>query len=101
MRKYAEEHRERLLVKFSRKNHGEKPTEVLDAEEIIAKYREEQENIEPTLSRLESLDCPDSVCPDCFWTKGISVHIKPISSSDGDIDLFRCPQCNRQYEEQA
>jgi hypothetical protein len=101
MRKYAKEHREILLVKFSRKNTGKKPSEVLEAEKIIAKYRKEQENVQPTLSRLNSLECPDSVCPDCLWTKGITVHVKPISSPHGDIDLFRCPECNRTYEEQA
>jgi hypothetical protein len=101
MRKYAEEYRERLLVKFSRKNTGKKPPEVLEAEKVIAKYRKEQEEVEPTLSRLNSLECPDSVCPDCLWTKGRTVHVKPISSSNCDIDLFRCPECNRTYEEHA
>ena len=79
MRKYAEEYRERLLIKLSRKNTEKKPAEVLEAEKVIAKYRKEQEDVEPTLFRLKSLDCPDFICPDCFWTKEVTVHLKPIA----------------------
>ena len=98
MRKYAKEYRERLLIKFTRENTGKEPAEVLEAQKIIAKYREKQENIQPTLLRLNTLECPDSVCPDCLWTKGITVHLKPISSPSWK-DLFECPNCNRQYKE--
>ena len=91
MRKFAEEYRERLLVKFTRKYASEKPSEVLEAEKIIAKYREEQKNIEPTLSRLNSFECPDFVCPDCFWTKSVTVHTPTsymafVSCSSGAVN---------------
>ena len=98
MQKYAEEYRRILLSKLTRKNAGSKPAEVLEAEKIISKYRKEHKNIELQLSRLESSDCPGSVCPNCFYTRGLSVHLKNSDGNDEE-DRFKWPDCNHVYTE--
>ena len=98
MRQYAKKYRERMLVKLSWKQDEEKRPEVLDADEIIAKYREEQENLKPQISRLKTSECPDSVCPKCFYMHGLSVHLK-TSPGDDNFDRYRCPECKTIYEE--
>jgi len=98
MRKYAEEYREGLLRKLTRKNTGGKPAEVLDAEKIIADYREKQENIDPQLSRLENSECPNSICPNCFYTKGLNIHLNNSDGND-EVEKFNCPECNYVYKE--
>lgn len=97
MRKYAKEYRERLLGKLSRKKHGKKPSEVLDAEKVIAKYCKEQQELEPQLTRLESSDCPDSVCPECFYLYGLHINLNTFPG-DIDVDRFLCPRCKALYE---
>ncbi|MDD1620871.1 MAG: hypothetical protein LUQ11_05275 [Methylococcaceae bacterium] len=98
MKEYAKEYRGNLLKKLSRKKSGSKPSEVLEAEKIIAKYNEEQEKIGPQLFRLESSECPDSICPQCFYLRGLNVHLKTIPGDD-EIDKYQCPECNSIYEE--
>lgn len=89
-----------MLRKFTRKKHGKKPSEVLEAEKIIAKYIEEQKNIDPILSRLESSECPDSVCCECFYMRGLSFHLKCIPGGE-DFDSFSCPECGATYSVKA
>jgi hypothetical protein len=100
MRKFAREFRDSSLKAISRKKHGKKPAEVLEAEKIITKFREEQKNLEFSLPRLDSLECSDSVCPKCFYLHGLTSELTPI---DGDdlVDRFRCKKCRSIYEEEA
>ena len=96
--KTPEEYRKSLLRKLTRKSVGNKPAKVLEAEKIIADYRKEQEDIKLQLSRLESSDCFDSVCPNCFFMRGISVHLKNSDGND-EMEKFNCSECNYVYEE--
>jgi len=98
MRKYAEEYRERLLRKLTRQNASGKPAEVLEADKIIADYREKNENRTLQILSLESSDCPDSICPNCFYTRGLNIHLKNSDGND-DEDRFKCPECNHVYTE--
>ena len=90
MRQYAKEYRERMIITLSREYREQEPSEILKANEIIAAYRKKQADIEPQLSRLQTSECPDSVCPKCFY-----LHYP----SNDNVDKFRCTQCNTIYEE--
>ena len=100
MRRFARDFRNSRLKTLSRKKSGKKPSKILEAEKIIAKYREEQENLEPQLSRLESSECPDSVCPKCFYMHGLHSQLEPIEGDD-DYDRFRCSKCRSVFEEET
>ena len=100
MREFAKEYRESLLRKITKQNTGNKPAKVLEAEKIIAKYRDKHKNLELQLSRLNSSDCPNSICPHCFYSFGFSHNLKPISGND-EIDKFECDECHYVYEEPA
>jgi len=98
MRQYAKEYRERMIITLSREYREQEPSEILKANEIIAAYRKKQADIEPQLSRLQTSECPDSVCPKCFYLHNLTIQLKDYPSND-NVDKFRCPQCNTIYEE--
>lgn len=96
----AEKYRSDMTRKLKKKYRDDKPPAVLEAEKVIAQYREEKASAELQIARLESKQCPSSVCFKCFWMKGLSFHLIAIPSDD-ETDLFRCPECNSIYEQKT
>ncbi len=96
----AEEYRASMLRKLKKKYGDNKPPAVLEAEKVIAQYREEKANAKPQIARLETEKCPPSICFHCFWVKGVSFHLVAIPGDD-DMDIFKCPECKRTYEQPA
>ena len=95
------EYRNHMLRKLKKKYRYGKPASVLEAEKIIAKYNEEKANANPQIARLETEECPSSVCSECFYMLGISHDLKPIGCDDNHNDCFKCPECHAVYEEIA
>ena len=63
MNKESEHYRLEMLRHLQHKYRQSKPTEVLEAEQVIAKYRKEQEHTGPQIRRLQMpLPEPD-LCP--------------------------------------
>jgi len=94
------EYRDRMLRQLKNKYRNNKPAAVLEAEEVIAKYNEEKANANPQIARLETEECPPSICRECFYMRDLSFHLKPIQG-DSDYDYFECPECKRTYKEMS
>ena len=97
MIKESEEYRLNMLRSMENKYDQSKPPEVLEAEEVIAKFSQEQERARAVILRLKTTKCPSSECFRCFFLRGLSVDLKAIPGDD-NFDRFRCPKCKATYE---
>jgi hypothetical protein len=93
MRKEAEQHKAEILRRLQERRSKPKPSEVLEAEKVIAKYREKEAEADEQASRALLPLPPGNPCPACFVKRGITSHMVPISSSTYN-DLFECKECS-------
>jgi hypothetical protein len=100
MRKQNEEYRANMLKKLKKKYGDSNPPEVLEAEKVIANYREKKTNAIAQINRLESSECPESVCCECFYMQGLNFQLKSINGGE-NFDSFRCPECGTTYNVNA
>lgn len=92
MRKQAEQYKLEILRQLQNEQNQSKPSEVLEAEKVIANFRKEESDKEQWLARA-MLPLPSGdPCPACFVKRGVTSHMSLVSS-DTDIDLFKCKEC--------
>ena len=93
MSKESEEYRLKMPRRLKDENSSAPPPEVLEAEKVIAKYREEQEQINATKMRLR-LQLPNTdLCPQCFYSHGNRSLMQPKPAGGRPIDMFECEKC--------
>ena len=94
MSKESEEYRLEQLRRLEHKYRQAKPAKILEAEEAIAKYREEQEDAGPQIARA-SLPLPKpNQCPRCWIMKGRESIMYPIPHPEPNrFDRWKCREC--------
>jgi hypothetical protein len=98
MNKESEHYRLEMLRHLQHKYRQSKPTEVLEAEQVIAKYRKEQEHTGPQIRRLQMpLPEPD-LCPQCYYLEGnANLLVTAVHPNPDRWDKMKCRVCG--YEE--
>jgi rubredoxin len=93
--KESEEYRAGVLRRLEHKYRQSKPTEVLEAEKVVAKYRKEQEQAAPQIARLNQPLPEDNLCPECWFMHGQRSMLYAVSHpTDSDrFDRMRCRTC--------
>lgn len=95
MSKESESYRREMLRRLKNKVCGPPPAEVLEAEKVIAKHRDEQEQAREAIPRL-SLPLPDyNLCPQCWFIHGKRVPFTAVEHpTDRDnLDRMKCRTC--------
>lgn len=95
MRKQAEQRKAEILRHLQQSGGKSKPSEVLEAEKVIAQFHKREQDRIAQLQRAQSPLPPGDTCPDCFVERGVTSHMHPIPYDDNapDIDLFKCREC--------
>ena len=70
MSKESESYRLEMLRRLEEKYSKSKPSEVFEAEQVIAKYRDEQETARAAIPRLRSPLPEPNLCPQCWFLHG-------------------------------
>ena len=94
MSKESEGYRRDMLRRLEQKANGPTPSEVLEAEQVIAKYRAEQAQAREAIPRLSTpLPKPD-LCPECYYLHGRTISLAAVRSDDPDrYDRLKCKTC--------
>lgn len=92
MRKQAEQYKAEMLRQLQNEQRQSKPSEVLEAEKVIAEFCKEESDKEQWLARAMLPLPPGDPCPSCFIKLGLISHMRPIPSDTGE-DLFECKEC--------
>jgi hypothetical protein len=93
MSKEGEEYRIEMLRGLKQENSRPPPREVLEAEQVIAKFREKQANLNAIEARVNShLPNPD-LCPECFYLHNRNSMMHSIPSG-GSTDIYKCDTCS-------
>lgn len=95
MRKQIEKYKTEILRRLQEYGNKSKPSEVLEAEKVIAKFNQREKDRITQLQRAQSPLPADDACPDCFVERGITSHMKTLPASENapEIDLFKCKTC--------
>ncbi|SRR5216683_1145874 len=95
MSKESEAYRLQMLRNLKQKYGKAKPSEVLEAEKVIAKYREEETHDREAMTRLNNPLPEPNLCPQCFYFRGRSIKMDPTSPTDrSKYDRWRCSYCD-------
>lgn len=99
MGKESEAYRLQMLRRLQQKNCDPPPAEVLEAQKVIAKYRQEQTQAGSAISRFsQPLPKPD-LCPSCFGFHGVISPLAAIPHTDpANFDKMTCRICG--YDEE-
>jgi hypothetical protein len=99
MSKESEEYRLQMLRHLQARLGRPKPSEVLEAEQVVAKFRKEEEEAGAQIARLGlPLPNPD-LCPQCFYLHGRSSKLSPARAKDAaNFDKFECRVCGHSFE---
>lgn len=94
MSEKSESYRLDMLRRLKDRYHKAKPAEVLEAEKVIAKFREEEARDRKIIPRLESeLPKPD-LCPRCWFIDGHEMPLISIPADDPKhFDRMKCREC--------
>jgi hypothetical protein len=97
MSKEGEEYRIEMLRRLEQENSHSPPPEVLEAQQVIAKFREKQANRNAVKARLNlHLPNPD-LCPECFYQNNRNSIMHSIPSG-GSTDIYKCDVCSYEQE---
>jgi len=96
-RKESESYRLDTLQRFKEKYDHAKPSEVLEAELVIAKFREQEARDREAIARLSTPLPKSDSCPQCYYLHGKNSELNP-TGSDTAVDLFRCGTCGFEQE---
>lgn len=99
MRKQAEQYKAGILRHLEQEDHQSPPSEVTEAQNIIAQFEQRNKERITQIQRARSPLPPGNPCPTCFVKRGITSHMSPISSDNTDIDLFKCKTCGLVIED--
>ena len=95
MGKQSEEYRLQMLRRLENRYGNDKPTEVLEAEEVIAKFRQEKARDRQAITRLSSPLPEPNLCPSCWFIHGRKIHLTHAPHpNSAKFDRQICPQCN-------
>ena len=67
MSKESENYRLQMLRRFKRERDGPPPAEVLEAEKMVAQFREKQAKAKEVVLRLEKPPPKPNLCSECFY----------------------------------
>jgi len=95
MSKESESYRLQMLRYLEEKYGNAKPAEVLEAEKVIAKFREEETRDRKAIARLRTpLPKPD-LCPECYYLHDRSVTLEAMRHRDPkNYDRMGCRICD-------
>lgn len=101
--KESESYRLQMLRHLKQVDNGPPPSEVLEAEKIVANYREEQAQARSAIPRL-GLPLPEpNICSPCWFLHGrrsVLVGIPHPINSD-KYDRMRCRVCKEIEDREA
>lgn len=95
MSKESESYRLKMLRRLKQIDSGSPPSEVLEAKEVVAKYREEQARAREAIPRLGSPLPEPNLCPQCWFLHGRRLPLTAIEHpTDRDnFDRMKCRIC--------
>lgn len=95
MSKEGETYSADMLRRFKQISDGTPPSEVLEAEEVIAEFRKKQAEARAAIARFsQPLPHPDS-CPECFYRHGRDSRLIAAPHPDpSKFDRMRCRSCS-------
>ena len=94
MSKESESYRLEMLRRLEEKYSKSKPSEVFEAEQVIAKYRDEQETARAAIPRLRSPLPEPNLCPQCWFLHGRRTFMTPRVHPDPErYDRRFCGTC--------
>ena len=94
MSKESESYRLQMLRNLKDRYGKAKPAEVLEAEKVIAQFREQETHDREAIARLSApLPEPD-LCPRCYFYHGKRSLLRPIPARDPKhFDAMKCREC--------
>jgi hypothetical protein len=92
MSKESEAYRLEMLRRLENKYGKAKPAEVLEAEKVIAKFREQEAADREAIARLGSPLPEPHLCPECYYLHGKTSRLEPVPSGTKH-DKFKCGRC--------
>jgi len=96
-REKSEEYRLEMIRHLKEKYQQAKPSEVLEAEKVIARYRESEARDRGAMARLRLQLPNENLCPECFYMHERESILHTIGSESG-VDRFRCRECGYEIE---
>jgi hypothetical protein len=99
--KEGESYRLQMLRRLEKIDKGTPPSEVTEAEQTIAKYRQKQAEARDAIPRLRaSLPYPD-LCPQCWFMHGKQSELLAARHPDPDnFDMWECRVCGYSDEQE-
>ena len=93
-REEGEEYRLRKIRQLEKKYGDTKPAEVLEAEKVIAKYRQEEVKANAVKVRCRApLPAPD-LCPQCWFDDGHRSTLRSVDHPEpAEYDRMKCKTC--------
>lgn len=93
--KESEGYRLDMLRYLKEKYRDAKPPEVLEAEQVIAKFREEKASADAQIPRLEAGLPKQNLCPRCWFMDGHESALYAVPSDDPQrFDRWKCRRCD-------
>jgi rubrerythrin len=97
MREESERYRRETLRRLKEMNRRPPPTEVLEAQKMVATFREKQAREREAIARLSSPLPDPELCRECYYLHARFSTLTPIPS-EADADWFECPSCGHRQE---
>jgi hypothetical protein len=96
--KESESYRFQMLRRFESERDGPPPSEVLEAQQVVAEFREKQAKAKEAVLRLKRPLPKPNLCSECFYLRDHETLMRPIPHSNPNhFDLWKCG-CS--YEEE-
>jgi hypothetical protein len=95
MSKETDDYRLGMLRKLREKASGKASAQVLDAEKVIAKHRDELDKTRAAIPRFEEPLPTANICPRCWGLDGVQNLLKATFHPDPDnFDRMKCTKCS-------
>jgi predicted RNA-binding Zn-ribbon protein involved in translation (DUF1610 family) len=96
--KESDEYRTEMIRHLQQEDQKSPPSEVLEAQKMIAKFEQRKRKREEQMVALQQPLPNKDACPKCYWLHGgIASIMRPQPSGDHS-DWFRCPECGFEQE---
>lgn len=102
MSEQSESYRLQMLRRLQNRYSKGNPPEVLEAEQVIAKFRKEKAGAAEQIKRLSApLPEPD-LCPTCWFMHGRRIPLEArLHPNPDEFDRMVCTQCNHVEDRSA
>ncbi|MDE3181006.1 MAG: hypothetical protein KGM47_15270 [Acidobacteriota bacterium] len=95
MAEKSESYRLQMLRRLQNRYSQGDPPEVLEAEETIAKFREQKARDREAIKRLSAPLPEPNLCPECWFIHGRTSPLRAVPHPEPKkFDRFVCDQCN-------